>query len=111
MTFYHGTSTALSINFKLLPPEETKNISETGRKKNLNKVFMTDSKKYAQIYAGRSCSKFGGIPIVYRVIPFGTKIYQKQAGCNIFTCDYAFCEKLQNNALENNHTLRSNMAN
>jgi hypothetical protein len=76
----------------------TNNLSEKGRKKNLDKIFFTDSIKYAQIYAGRACARFGGTPVIMRVIPFGTKQLKKQDGCNIFMADYAFVEKIKQKA-------------
>jgi len=37
-----------------LPPANTGNISEKGRKKNLDKVFFTKDLKSAKIYADRA---------------------------------------------------------
>ena len=57
LMYYHGTSTELLIEHKLLPPDITGKIQEVGRKKNTNKVFFTKDKNSAKIYAGRSVKK------------------------------------------------------
>lgn len=67
---YHGTSNH-SITNKILPPQTTGVLSEVGRKKNLNKVFYTDTENSAKIYAGRAKNSYGGTPKVHRVIPMG----------------------------------------
>lgn len=96
--FYHGTSSSLKIGHKLLPPSVSGNISETGRKKNLDKIFFTTDIKYAQIYAKKSVQKFGGEPIIFRVIPPQNLIekYTNTKGCDIYTANYAFVELLHN---------------
>jgi len=73
MIYYHGTSTAVMSDeeYVLLPPSMTGIIQEVGRKKNLDKVFFTADLGLAQIYAGRAKNRFGGDPIVYRIIPMG----------------------------------------
>lgn len=65
---YHGTS--MELNTELLPPSMTNVISETGRKKNLDKIFFTKDLKSAKIYAQRAKNSFGGKPRVYKVLPF-----------------------------------------
>lgn len=98
MIFYHGTTTSANIDYKLLPPESTNNLSEDGRKKNLDKVFFTTDLKYAKIYAGRSVHRFGGNPIILRVVAPNNLIekFSEKSGCNIFTAPYAFCEEFKN---------------
>jgi len=71
MTFYHGTSSALEVGDVLLPPNETGQIQELGRKKNLDRVFFTTDKGSARIYAGRAVNRFGGTPVVLEVMPLG----------------------------------------
>lgn len=95
LKFYHGSSDAV-VNmkgFKLLPPNLTNVISEKGRKKNLNKVFFTTDIGYAKIYAGRTVQRFGGSPIVFRVIPMGSieKIHEKD-GHSVYYSDWAFID-------------------
>jgi hypothetical protein len=71
-TIYHGTNRDFSSGDYIKPPEETGEISEKGRKKNLNKVFFTLDKGSAKIYAGRAVQSFGfGDPSVYEVEPVG----------------------------------------
>ena len=94
--FYHGTSSNLKIKHKLVSPSISGKLAETGRGKNLDKVFFTTSFKYAQIYAKKSVQKFGGEPIVFRVMPPQnlTKKYTDTKGCDIYTADYAWVELL-----------------
>ena len=96
LKFYHGSSDAVVKieGFRLLPPNLTNVISEKGRKKNLNKVFFTTDIKYAKIYAGRAAQRFGGNPIVFRVIPMGSieKMHEKD-GHSIYYSDWAFIDK------------------
>lgn len=67
---YHGTSNP-NVTDKVLPSSQTGVLSEVGRKKNLNKVFYTDSPNSAKIYAGRAKNSYGGTPVVHKVIPMG----------------------------------------
>ena len=70
--FYHGTSVALKVGDLILPPETTKVIQESGRKKNLNKVFFTADFKSAIVYAGRAGNAIGGNKrYIYSVTPVG----------------------------------------
>jgi hypothetical protein len=96
--YYHGTSTALNLDYKLLPPSETGVIQEKGRKKNLNKIFFTKDIGSANIYAGRAVQRFGGEPIIYRVIPMGeiTKV-QGLPGTTVYMSDGAFMEEVNFN--------------
>jgi hypothetical protein len=56
---YHGTSST-TLSREVLPPNVTQVISERGRKKNLNQVFLTRDYKSASIYAQRAMSSMGG---------------------------------------------------
>ncbi len=93
--FYHGSSSELKIGFKLLPPSITGNLQEKGRKKNLDKVFFTASKKSALIYAGRAVNVFGGVKVIYRVIPMSEiTMINKNKGTEVYACDWAFVEQI-----------------
>src|SRR4051812_35330329 len=69
--FYHGSSDAVlnADEFKLYPPEVSGKIQEKGRKKNLDRIFLTTDFGSAKVYAGRAVQRFGGSPVIYRVIP------------------------------------------
>ena len=69
--YYHGTSTLFKPGEYILPPSETGNVSEKGRKKNLDKVFFTKDLGSAKIYAGRAKHSLGGEPKVYLIEPEG----------------------------------------
>lgn len=70
--FYHGSNREFAPGDYILPPAETGEISEKGRKKNLDKVFFTLDKGSAKIYAGRAKQSLGtGSPNVYMVRPMG----------------------------------------
>ena len=94
MVFYHGTTDAvLGNSYKLMPPVSTGNLQEKGRKKNLDKVFFTADLGLARVYAGRSCNRFGGSPVVVRVIPMTeVETISEGAGATVYACDWAFCE-------------------
>lgn len=93
--FYHGSSSAVKIDFKLLPPSMTGKLQERGRKKNLDKVFFTTSKKSALIYAGRAVNVFGGKKVLYRVIPMSKiTVINKGKGTEVYTCNWAFVEQV-----------------
>lgn len=70
-SYFHGTTVDLKPGDYLLPPNETNNVSEKGRKKNLDKIFYTASPKSAMIYAGRAKHSLGGEPKVYLIEPEG----------------------------------------
>lgn len=70
-TFFHGTTTQLNPGDEVLPPSITGRVSEKGRKKNLDKVFITKDLGSAKIYAGRAKNSLGGTPAVYEVEPEG----------------------------------------
>lgn len=94
--FYHGTTTNANIDYKLLPPCESGTLSEEGRKKNLDKIFFTTSLNYAKVYAGRAVARFGGEPVILRVIPpvNETELFSDTVGCDIHIAPHAFCERI-----------------
>ena len=93
--YYHGSSTAANIKHMLLPPVQSGVISETTRKKNLDRVFFTKDKKLASIYAGRACRAYGGKPVVYRVIsPVDTQELSAVQGATVFHAQWAFVERI-----------------
>lgn len=69
--YYHGTTAILEPGDSVLPPSKTGRQSEKGRKKNLDKVFVTKDLGSAKIYAGRAKQSLGGRPVVYLVEPEG----------------------------------------
>ena len=70
--FYHGTSRDFKPGEWIKPPDEHGlEISEKGRKKNLNKVFFTKDIGSAKIYAGRAKNSLGGKAMVYIIDPYG----------------------------------------
>ena len=87
--FYHGTSTVLDLEVgdHILPPAYTDTISERGRKKNLDVIFLTPDYNYAKIYAGRAVRELGGEPIIYEVKPIGLEFYRQEQGNNIYIAD------------------------
>lgn len=93
MIYYHGTSSQLELGIRLLPPDVTGKIQEVGRKKNLNMVFFTTDAGSARTYAGRACAKFGGSPVVYRVIPMApVECLNSTPGSTVYFCEWAFIE-------------------
>jgi hypothetical protein len=93
MLFYHGTSSAVGIGYRLLPPATTGVVEEVGRKKNLDKVFFTTDLGSARIYAGRATRRFGGSPVIYRVIPLGeVGCLRDTAGTSVYFAPAAFVE-------------------
>lgn len=91
--FYHGSSTACNIGDMLLPPEATDTLSEKGRKKNLDRVFFTEDKGSADVYAGRACRQFGGEPVLYRVIPMSDVVcLNANKGTTVYHANWAFVE-------------------
>lgn len=89
-TFYHGTSSALGITTSLLPPLKTSKLSESGRRKNLNKVFFTYDRRSASIYADKAVKRFGGNPVVLNVIPIGNiELLQSAPGTTVLMADEA----------------------
>lgn len=81
-TYYHGTSDILCID-SLLPSNKTGNI----REQELRKVYITTNYGSAMRYAYKACDKFGGNPIVYKVIPdYDTIAHRIDSE---YICDYA----------------------
>ena len=68
---YHGTSSVVDVSDGIQPPMATGVLREGWRRKDLHKVFMTDSVAAALRYARKACEKFGGFPVVYEVEPEG----------------------------------------
>jgi hypothetical protein len=84
MTFYHGTSIAgLKV---ILPPIETRVLREDFRKKFMDCVFVTPSRKSAEAYARKCAAKFGGDPVVYEVEP----VNPYEINVSQYICDKAF---------------------
>lgn len=92
---FHGTSTKCQITFRLLPPVLSGCLAESDRKKNLDRVFFTADMGLARIYAGRACRKFGGSPVIYRVIPMGDVVtLRADAGATVYHSEWAFVEPI-----------------
>lgn len=70
MAYYHGTSDVFQMT-EILPPMLTGVLRESWRKKDMHKVYFTDSLYSAQRFARKACAVFGGNPVVYRVQPVG----------------------------------------
>lgn len=93
--YYHGSSDSCGIQYLLLPPEETKFLQEEGRKKNLDQVFFTEDFGLAKVYAGRACNRFGGNPVIFRVIPMGEVVcLSSDKGATVYYSRWAFVERL-----------------
>jgi hypothetical protein len=91
--FYHGSSSSANIENMLCPPEETGVLSETGRKKNLDRVFFTEDIGLAKIYAGRAAKSIGGEPVLFRVVnPVDTVCMNDAQGASVYHADWAFAE-------------------
>lgn len=94
--YYHGSSSALDITDRLLPPNESNKLSEVGRNKNLDKVFFTKDKKSALIYAAKAVKQFGGEPVLFRVYPVGDiEVLNSNAGTTVFMAPWAYVEKIK----------------
>jgi len=89
--YYHGTNKEFAPGDYIMPPSETGEISEKGRKKNLDKVFFTLDKGSAKIYAGRAVQSFGsGSPNIYKVQPIGDiEWLNKQKGTTVLMAPMA----------------------
>ena len=95
VTFFHGSSSAVKLGHMLLPPSITGVIQEEGRRRNLSRVFMTRDIGSARIYAGRAVARFGGSPVVYRVIPMGrVETLHENKGSSVYMTEWAFVEEL-----------------
>lgn len=68
--YWHGTSDALPVGDTLLPPFES-GVVRDDKTEFKDKVYFTNSKLCAIRYAKKACQKFGGRPVVYRVLPLG----------------------------------------
>ena len=87
--------TKANIENMLCPPEETGVLSETGRKKNLDRVFFTEDIGLAKIYAGRAARSYGGEPRLYRVIsPVDVVQMNYTKGATVYHAEWAFCEEI-----------------
>lgn len=91
MRLLHGT-TDLVQGAILLPPTETAVLSEKGRKKNLNRVFLTQDAGLARIYAGRAAKSIGGKPVVYECFAFDRDVIalSDAAGATVFHASAAY---------------------
>lgn len=93
--FYHGSCTEAGIQNMLLPPEDSGVLSETGRNKNLNRVFFTEDLGLAKIYAGRAAKSIGGEPVLFRVIaPVDTVCMNETPGATVYHASWAFVEQI-----------------
>ena len=102
MMYFHGSTDAVLKDgeYVLLPPSVTGVIQEEGRKKNLDKVFFTADYGLAKIYAGRARQRFGGNPVVYRVIPMGkVETIDERPGASVYMAEWAFIEKIETGSL------------
>lgn len=83
--YYHGTSSALGITDRLLPPDNSGKLSEAGRRRNLDKVFVTKDIGSAEIYARKAVKRFGGKPVILTVDPEGDIVtLQSAPGTTVF---------------------------
>ena len=89
--YYHGTARKFNIGQYLLPPDDHGlEISERGRRKNLDLVFFTKDIGSAKIYAGRAKNSYGGLPRIYEVEPVGKiEIIQSTPGTTVFAAHKA----------------------
>lgn len=69
--YYNGTSSALNIKRRILPPSVTGILREDWRKKYIDKVFFTTSPLSAAKFAKKAVTKYGGEPMIFRVSPRG----------------------------------------
>jgi hypothetical protein len=92
--YFHGSTSILEIGDEILPPDQTDKLQEIGRKKNLDKVFFTDSRGSAKIYAGRAVNVFGGSPIVYYVKPMSRiEVINNRPGTEVYASSHAKAQK------------------
>lgn len=87
MNYYHGTSSNLNIQNRLLPPNDTKILREDFRQRDRDIVFLTLSESFAWSYAIKACAKFGGMPVVYVVEPDEKSLSTKTDA--EYTCHFA----------------------
>lgn len=94
VVFYHGS--AVDGLDQLLPPDQSGVLSETGRNKNLDKVFFTKDKGLAEIYSKRAARSYGGKPVLYRVVcPVNVVCMNDTKGSSVYYADHAFLEKIE----------------
>lgn len=74
-SYYHGTSTVLNIK-EILPPYLSGIKREGFRSYNDNLIYITSSFGSARRYAIKATLKFGGVPVVYKVIPDDSITYR-----------------------------------
>ncbi len=89
VNYYHGTSDVVEIENVIRPSSETGRLQEFGRKKNLDKVFVTRDIGSARIYAGRAVNRFGGNPVIYRVAPHNVEPINENPGTTVYKADWA----------------------
>ena len=93
--FFHGSSSMANITNMICPPSDTGVISESGRKKNLSRVFFTKDVGLAKIYAGRACRSYGGTPKLYRVVcPVDVVCMDDRKGASVYHAEWACVEEL-----------------
>lgn len=95
-TFYHGSCSIAGIEHIIAPPVDTNVLSETGRNKNLDRIFFTEDLGLAKIYAGRACKSIGGEPKIYRVVsPVDLVCMNDAPGASVYHAAWAFCEEIK----------------
>ncbi|QDH49214.1 ADP-ribosyl transferase [Pantoea phage Phynn] len=95
VVYYHGSCSVAGIENMLLPPVDSETLSEKGRKKNLDRVFLTRDIGLARIYAGRAARSIGGEPVLYRVVsPVDLVCMNDTAGATVYHAKWAFCEEV-----------------
>ena len=92
MILYHGTTAPVEVGQYLLPPSVTGIVSEKGRKRNLDRVFLTADLGLARIYAGRAAQSLGGRPKVLTVQAFDSDVetLSTTVGATVFHASYGF---------------------
>lgn len=90
--FYHGTSSALHIGDKILPPSDTGYLREDFRKRQMSRVFCTNSLLAAHKYASKSVKRYGGKPVVFLVNPDVESLYYNK-GAEEYSSN--FCEVIE----------------
>ena len=91
--YFHGTSSKVGITDRILPSHMTGVLSELGRKRRLDRVFLTPDVGSAKVYAGRAVSRFGGEPRIYHAYPVGEveKIHDIP-GTGVYHAPWAYAE-------------------
>lgn len=95
--FFHGSSSAILPldEYKLLPPAATGVLSESGRRKNLDRVFFTRDLGLAAIYAAKAVKRFGGRRVIRRVVvPSGdVSCLSNRKGATVFHAPQAWLDR------------------